>query len=71
VREHIRLGMRAAVIEAGVNGEQIGICDNGAQIPLIWTHLIPRGRREPSGCRSTRKRGSCGRAPRRWAPIRS
>ncbi len=41
VREHIRLGKRAAVLERGVNGEQIVIYDNGAQIPLIWTHLIP------------------------------
>jgi cyanophycin synthetase len=41
VREHIRLGKRAVVLERGVNGEQIVIYDNGAQIPLIWTHLIP------------------------------
>lgn len=41
VREHIRLGKRAVVLEKGANGEQIVIYDNGAQIPLIWTHLIP------------------------------
>lgn len=41
VREHIRLGKRAAVLERGVNGEQLVIYDNGAQIPLIWTHLVP------------------------------
>jgi cyanophycin synthetase len=41
VREHIRLGKRAVVLERGVNGEQIVIYDNAAQIPLIWTHLIP------------------------------
>jgi len=41
VREHIRLGKRAAVLERGANGEQIVLYDNGAQIPLIWTHLIP------------------------------
>jgi cyanophycin synthetase len=41
VREHIRLGKRAVVLEKGVNGEQIVIYDNGGQIPLIWTHLIP------------------------------
>jgi cyanophycin synthetase len=41
VREHIRLGKRAVVLERGVNGEQIVIYDNGGQIPLIWTHLIP------------------------------
>ena len=41
VREHIRLGKRAVVRERGVNGEQIVLYDNGAQYPLIWTHLIP------------------------------
>ncbi len=41
VRAHIRLGKRAVVLERGVNGEQISIYDNGGQIPLIWTHLIP------------------------------
>lgn len=41
VREHIRLGKRAVVLEQGINGDQIVIYDNGTQIPLIWTHLIP------------------------------
>ncbi|MFT3974607.1 MAG: cyanophycin synthetase [Amaricoccus sp.] len=41
VREHIRLGCRAVVLEQGLNGDQIVIYDNGAHIPLIWTHLIP------------------------------
>lgn len=41
VREHIRLGKRAFVLEQGLNGDQIVIYDNGTQIPLIWTHLIP------------------------------
>ena len=41
VREHIRLGKRAVVLEQGLNGDQIVIYDNGNQIPLIWTHLIP------------------------------
>jgi cyanophycin synthetase len=41
VREHIRLGKRAVVLEQGLNGDQIAIYDNGNQIPLIWTHLIP------------------------------
>ncbi|KGD71954.1 cyanophycin synthetase [Tatumella morbirosei] len=41
VREHIRLGKRAVVLEQGLNGEQIVIYDNGMQIPLTWTHLIP------------------------------
>ncbi len=41
VREHIRLGKRAVVLEQGLNGDQIVIYDNGSQMPLIWTHLIP------------------------------
>ncbi len=41
VREHIRLGKRAVVLEQGLNGDQIVIYENGGQIPLIWTHLIP------------------------------
>ncbi|PZQ51633.1 MAG: cyanophycin synthetase [Rhodovulum sulfidophilum] len=41
VREHIRLGQPAVVLEQGLNGDQIVIYTNGAQIPLIWTHLIP------------------------------
>ncbi len=41
VREHIRAGGRAAVLEKGINGDMITIYDNGAHIPLLWTHLIP------------------------------
>lgn len=41
VREHIRLGQRAVVLEQGLNGDQIVIYDHGGQLPLIWTHLIP------------------------------
>jgi cyanophycin synthetase len=41
VREHIRQGKRAVVLEQGANGDQIVIYDNGNQMPLIWTHLIP------------------------------
>ena len=41
VREHIKLGKRAVVLEAGLNGDQIVIYDHGSQMPLIWTHLIP------------------------------
>jgi len=41
VREHIRAGGRAVVLEAGVNGQIITIFDRGAHIPLLWTHLIP------------------------------
>jgi cyanophycin synthetase len=41
VREHIKLGKRAVVLEQGLNGDQIVIYDHGNQLPLIWTHLIP------------------------------
>ncbi len=41
VREHIRLGKPAIVLEQGVNGDQIAIYDNGRQMPLMWTNLIP------------------------------
>ena len=41
VREHVRSGGRAVVLEKGINGEMITIYDNGAHIPLLWTHLIP------------------------------
>jgi len=41
VREHIRAGGRAIVLETGLNGEMITIYDNGAHIPLLWTHLVP------------------------------
>ena len=41
VREHIRAGGRAVVLEAGINGDMITIYDKGAHIPLLWTHLIP------------------------------
>ncbi len=41
VREHIRSGGRAVVLEKGINGDMITIYDNGAHIPLLWTHLMP------------------------------
>ncbi len=41
VREHIRAGGRAVVLEAGMGGQMITIYDHGAHIPLLWTHLIP------------------------------
>ncbi|MEM7360553.1 MAG: cyanophycin synthetase [Pseudomonadota bacterium] len=41
VREHIRSGGLAVVLERGINGEMITIYDKGAHIPLLWTHLIP------------------------------
>ncbi len=41
VREHIRSGGRAVVLEEGINGHMITIYDGGSHIPLLWTHLIP------------------------------
>ena len=41
VREHIRAGGRAFVLEEGINGDMITIYDHGRHIPLLWTHLIP------------------------------
>ncbi|MBX3083611.1 MAG: cyanophycin synthetase [Anaerolineae bacterium] len=41
VREHVRKGGRAAVLEKGVNGEMLTLYDDGRHIPLLWSHLIP------------------------------
>ena len=41
VREHVRAGGRAVVLEEGINGAMITIYDRGAHVPLLWTHLIP------------------------------
>ena len=41
VREHVRAGGRAVVLEQGMNGQMVTIYDNSAHIPLMWTHLIP------------------------------
>ncbi len=41
VREHIRSGGRAVVLEEGINGHMITLYDRGSHIPLLWTHLIP------------------------------
>ncbi|MEM6912501.1 MAG: cyanophycin synthetase, partial [Pseudomonadota bacterium] len=41
VKEHIKAGKRAVVLEGGANGEQIVLYDKESQTPLIWTHLIP------------------------------
>lgn len=41
VREHIRSGGRAVGLEHGMNGAMITLYDNGAHMPLLWTHLIP------------------------------
>jgi cyanophycin synthetase len=41
VKEHIRSGGRAAVLEQGINGDMITLYDHGAHMPLLWTHQIP------------------------------
>lgn len=41
VREHIRAGGRAIVLEEGIAGHMITIYDKGHHIPLLWSHLIP------------------------------
>jgi cyanophycin synthetase len=41
VREHIKAGARAIVLESGMGGQMITIYDAGSHIPLLWTHLIP------------------------------
>jgi cyanophycin synthetase len=41
VKEHIKQGGTAVVLEQGINGDMITIYDSGSHIPLLWTHLIP------------------------------
>ncbi|ABK89998.1 cyanophycin synthetase [Francisella tularensis subsp. novicida] len=41
VKQHIRAGGKACIIEKGVNGDMITIFDNHIHIPVLWTHLIP------------------------------
>lgn len=41
VREHIRAGGKAAILENGLNGSMITVFDNHVHIPVLWTHLIP------------------------------
>ncbi len=42
VREHIKAGGTALVLEQGINGNMITVYDeHGHNIPLLWTHLIP------------------------------
>ncbi len=41
VKEHIRAGGQAFVLEEGMNGQMITIYDNEGHRPLLWTHLIP------------------------------
>ena len=41
VKEHIRAGGRACVLEEGVNGHMITLFDRGLHLPVLWTHAIP------------------------------
>ena len=41
VKQHIRAGGQAFVLEQGMNGHMITIYDNDSHTPLLWTHLIP------------------------------
>jgi len=41
VKEHVRSGGRAVVLEKAFSGDMITIYDAGSHIPLLWTHLIP------------------------------
>jgi len=41
VKEHIRSGGRAVVLEEGMRGQMITLYDRGAHMPLLWTHQIP------------------------------
>lgn len=41
VRQHVRAGGLAAVLEEGMNGDMITLYDRGLHQPLLWTHLIP------------------------------
>ncbi|MGB5488947.1 MAG: cyanophycin synthetase [Lysobacterales bacterium] len=41
VKEHIRAGGRAVVLEQGFNGDMITLYDNGTHFQLVWTHQIP------------------------------
>ncbi len=41
VREHVREGGRAVVLERGLGGDMITIYDQTRHLPLIHTHLLP------------------------------
>ncbi|MBM4280545.1 MAG: cyanophycin synthetase [Deltaproteobacteria bacterium] len=41
VRQHVRAGGLALVLEEGMNGDMITLYDHGVHQPLLWTHLIP------------------------------
>jgi cyanophycin synthetase len=41
VKEHIKAGGKAIVLEQGMNGDMLTIYDNGRHMPVLWSHLIP------------------------------
>jgi cyanophycin synthetase len=41
VKQHIRAGGQAFVLEQAMNGHMIAIYDGELHTPLLWTHLIP------------------------------
>jgi cyanophycin synthetase len=41
VKEHIKSGGKAIVLEQGMNGDMLTIYDNGLHMPVLWSHLIP------------------------------
>ena len=41
VKQHIRAGGQAFVLEEGINGHMITLYDNEVHSALLWTHLIP------------------------------
>jgi len=41
VKEHIKAGGQAIVLEQGMNGDMLTIYDNGLHMPVLWAHVIP------------------------------
>ena len=41
VRQHIQAGGLAIVLEQGIKGHMVTLYDDGLDLPLLWTHLIP------------------------------
>ncbi|MGJ5619157.1 cyanophycin synthetase [Sulfitobacter sp. MF3-043] len=41
VKDHIKAGGKAIVLESAMNGDMLTIYDNGLHMPVLWSHLIP------------------------------
>lgn len=41
VKEHIKAGGQAIVLEQGMSGDMLTIYDNGMHMPVLWSHVIP------------------------------